>query len=245
MDKNYAKWFLTRVKRDIKKYDLINEGDRICLAVSGGEDSSALLFILSIIREHTDFPLPLHAVYIDLGWEMDISPLRVLCARVGIPLHVEKTVIARIVFERKQEKNPCSLCAKLRRGALHKAAQDLGCNKVALGHHLDDAIETFFLNWLQTGRLDTFRPHTFLSRRELFLIRPLIGLKKKTLASLGRRENLPSLQNPCPVVGETERETMEEIVSFIVSRYPEFYKRFVTSMDKSGLWSPLPHLTGK
>lgn len=244
LDKNYSKWFLTRVKRDIKKYHLIEEGDRVCLGVSGGEDSSALLYILSIIRHHSDFHLPLHAVFVDMGWEMDISPLQELCWRLEIPLHVEKTVIARIVFERRKEKNPCSLCAKLRRGALHKAAQQLDCNKVALGHHLDDAAETFFLNWLHSGRLDTFRPHTYLSRRELYLVRPMIGLTKKTLSSLARRENLPELKNPCPVAGQTERETMQEIVSFIISRHPNFYKRFVTSMNKIGLWSPVPHKTG-
>ncbi len=236
MNPNYSKWFLSTVKKTIIKYGMIREGDRIALGVSGGKDSSALLYILSLVRAHAPFPFSLQAIFVDLGWEMDFPSLEQYCSSLQIPFYREKTQIAKIVFEMRKEKNPCSLCAKLRRGALHKAAQDLGCNRVALGHHLDDAAETFFLNLLFSGRLDTFKPHTYLSRRDLYLIRPLIAVTQRTLASLVRIERLPVLSNPCPVAGETRRKEMGEIVHYFVSRYPVFYQRFITSMEKSNLW---------
>lgn len=219
---------------------MLKEGDQLALGVSGGKDSSALLYIMSLVHSQAPFPFSLQAIFVDMGWEMDVSPLKSLCARLGIPLHVEKTKIARIVFEVRREKNPCSLCAKLRRGALHKAAKELGCNRVALGHHLDDVIETFFLNLIFSGKMDTFKPHTYLSRQDLYLIRPLISITQRTVSSLVRLENLPVIKNPCPVAGETKRFEMSQITNFITSRYPSFYQRFVTSLEKSGIWPPQP-----
>ena len=236
LNPNYSKWFLSTVKKTIIKYGMIREGDNIALGVSGGKDSSALLYILSLVRAHAPFPFSLQAILVDLGWDSDFSSLEQYCSNLQIPFFIERTQIARIVFEIRKEKNPCSLCAKLRRGALHKAAQELGCNRVALGHHLDDAAETFFMNFLFTGRLDTFKPHTFLSRRNLYLIRPLIAVTQGTLSSLVRLEKLPVLKNPCPVAGETRRKEMSEIVRSFNSQYPVFYQRFLTSMEKSGIW---------
>jgi tRNA 2-thiocytidine biosynthesis protein TtcA len=236
LNPSYSKWFLSAVKRTIIKYGMIREGDKIALGVSGGKDSSALLYILSLVQAHAPFPFSLQAISVDMGWGMDYIPLESYCSSLGIPLAIEKTQIAKIVFEVRKEKNPCSLCAKLRRGALHKAAQELGCNRVALGHHLDDAAETFLMNFIFTGRLETFKPHTYLSRRDLFLIRPLIAITQKTLALLASLERLPVLDNPCPAAGETKREEMGEIVRYFASRYPVFYQRFITSMEKSGIW---------
>ncbi len=239
--RNYGKWFLSDVKRTIMRYDLIREGDKVALGVSGGKDSSALLYILSLVRDQAPFPFSLQAVFVDLGWGMDVSPLQEICRHLEIPLHVEKTVISRIVFERKKEKNPCSLCAKLRRGALNSTARKLDCNRVALGHHLDDALQTFFLNLFHSGKLDTFKPHTYLDKSEIHLIRPLIGIKEKTLSSLVQQENLPVVENLCPVAEETERKDMEEIVSFMLARYPKLHRRFLTAMEKSGTWPQGPH----
>ena len=219
---------------------MIREGDKIALGVSGGKDSSALLYILSLVCRYAPFPFSLQAILVDLGWDADFSSLEQYCSHLQIPFSIEKTQIARIVFEVRKEKNPCSLCAKLRRGALHKAAQELGCNKVALGHHLDDAAETFFMNFLFSGRLDTFKPHTFLNRRNLYLIRPLIGVTQRALYPLVRLEELPVLKNPCPVAGGTSRKEMGEIIRFLSSQYPFFYQRFLTSMEKSGIWTEKP-----
>ena len=242
MNRNYNRWFLTPVKKTIIKYGMLSEGDRLALGVSGGKDSSALLYIMSLVRSHAPFPFSMQAIFVDLGWEMDITPLEGLCSRLGIPFHVEKTRIARIVFEVRREKNPCSLCAKLRRGALHKAARELGCNRVALGHHLDDVIQTFFLNLIYTGKMETFKPHTYLSRQDLYLIRPLTSITQSTVSSLVRLENLPVIENPCPVSGKTKRQEMGEITKYITSRYPSFYQRFLTSLEKSGIWPAYPFI---
>jgi len=242
LKRNYGKWFLTPVKKTIIKYTMLKEGDRLALGVSGGKDSSALLYIMSLVRAHAPFSFSMLALFVDMGWEMDLSPLEKLCAQLGIPLHVEKTSISRIVFHARREKNPCSLCAKLRRGALHKAAKDLRCNRVALGHHLDDAVQTFFLNLIFAGKMDTFKPHTYLDRRDLYLIRPLIYLPQRTVSSLVKFEKLPVIKNPCPVAGRTRRAEMGEIVDFIVSRHPSFYQRFITSLENGGIWPTHPFL---
>ncbi len=239
LSRNDRKWFLTTVKKTIIKYAMLQEGDRVALGVSGGRDSSVLLYILSLVQSQAPFPFTLQAIFVDLGWEMDTAPLEDLCLRFKVPFHREKTLIQKIVFELRQEKNPCALCAKLRRGALHKAARDLGCNRVALGHHLDDALQTFFLNLIYSGRLETFKPNTYLDRRALYLIRPLINLPRHTIASLARRENLPVIKNPCPLAGETKRQEMSELVDYMVARYPFLYRRFSKSLEKGGLW-PLP-----
>jgi len=240
VNRNYSKWFLTPVKKTIIKYGMLKEGDQLALGVSGGKDSSALLYIMSLVQSQAPFPFSLRAIFVDMGWEMDTAPLEELCSKLGIPFHVEKTRIARIVFEVRREQNPCSLCAKLRRGALHNAAKELGCNRVALGHHLDDAIETFFLNLIFAGKMDTFKPNTYLSRQGLYLIRPLVTVTQPTVASLVRLEKLPVIKNPCPIAGETKRQEMGEITQFITARYPSFYQRFVTSLEKSGIWSAEP-----
>ena len=239
--RHHGKWFLSKVKQTIIQYDMIKKEDKIALGVSGGKDSSALLHIMSLVRDHAPFPFSLQAVFVDLGWGMDVSPIGEMCQALDIPLHVEKTLISRIVFERREEKNPCSLCAKLRRGALNKAAKKLGCNRVALGHHLDDVIQTFFLNLLHSGKLDTFKPHTYLDKSDIYLIRPLVGIREKTLSALALQENLPVVENLCPVADKTERKNMEEIVDFLVQRHPELYQRFLTAMEKGAIWPQGPH----
>lgn len=216
---------------------MLQKGDRVALGVSGGKDSSVLLYILSLIQSQAPFPFSLQAIFVDLGWGMDTSALENLCARLRVPFHREKTHIKRIVFDLRREKNPCSLCAKLRRGALHKAAQNLGCNRVALGHHLDDVFQTFFLNLIYSGRMETFKPCTYLDRRDLYLIRPLIYLNQRTISSLARWENLPEIKNFCPLAGETKRKEVGEIVDFIAARYPYIYQRFSRSLEKGGFWS--------
>lgn len=231
-NRRYNRWFLSTVKQTMIRYGMIKAGDKLAIGISGGKDSNALLYILSLIREQTPFLFSLHAVFVEMGWGVETAPMQALCSRLGIPLHVEQTRIGPIVFESRKEKNPCSLCAKMRRGALHSAAQKLGCNGVALGHHLDDAVETLLLNLIYSGRLDTFKPYTYLDRRDLKLIRPLICIPEKTLASLCQLENLPPLHNPCPAAGKTQRHEMREIVDFMRSRYPWIQQRFITALEK-------------
>jgi tRNA(Ile)-lysidine synthase TilS/MesJ len=238
LQKSDGKWFLTRVKQTIFNYRMIEAGDNVAVALSGGKDSGALLYILDLFRRHAPFSFTLQAIYVDLGWPVDMGPLFQYAESLQVPLHVEKTAIAKVVFEIRREKNPCSLCAKMRRGALHQAARQLGSNKVALGHHLDDAIETFLLNLVFTGSFDTFKPNTYLDRSNLYQIRPLIQIPGRTLAALARREKIPVIENPCPVSGKTKRHEMAALVEELTSRYPDLRQKFRSAFLGSPLWPP-------
>lgn len=243
MNKTHKKTIFTPVKKTVARYKMIEEGDRIAVGASGGKDSSSLLYILSALKRHLPYSFSVHAVLVHMGWQIDIALLEKFCKELGIPLHIEKTQIARVVFERKKEKNPCSLCAKLRRGYLHQAALKLGCNKVALGHHLDDALQTFFLNLIYTGNLSTFKPRTYLSKTGLTLIRPMVYLPQKTLLNLHRYHNLPVLENPCPAEDKTKRTDMEQLVNSLAGQYPGLHERFITAMENlkpEDFWYPLP-----
>lgn len=231
-----GKWFLTRVKQTIYRYRMIEDGDSVAVAVSGGKDSGALLYILQQFRRHAPFSFDLMAVYVDLGWPLKIAPLQRYADKLGIPLTVEQTAIGRIVFERRREKNPCALCSKMRHGALHQAALRLGANKVAIGHHLDDAIATFLLNLIYTGTLGTFKPRIYLDRSGLDLIRPLIQVPGQTLAALARRENIPVMENPCPVDEKTRRQEMALLLDELATRYPDLRQRFRSALQSSPFW---------
>lgn len=231
--KNYSKWFLTKVKHAILDYEMIEDGDKIAVGVSGGKDSMALLFILLLLKKWSNFKFDIFPVTVDLGFETDYSPIQNFCKTKKLPYYVEKTDIGKIVFDIRQESNPCALCANMRRGALHQTALKLGCNKVALGHHLDDVIETFFLNLCFTGRFATFKPKTYLDRTDLWLIRPLIFLHEETLEALAKREELPIVKNLCPADKNTRREDMKEFVELFSHRYPKIKERFLTALMKN------------
>lgn len=216
---------------------MIEEGDTVVAGLSGGKDSSALLYILKIFQKHAPFNFSLHALHVDLGWGVDTHPLYRLAERLEVPLHVEQTLISTIVFERRKEKNPCALCANLRRGAFNQAALRLGANKVALGHHLDDAVETFFMNLIIAGQMDTFKPAIFLERTGLTQIRPLVELTEETLDSLAQREKFPILENPCPVKDKTRRREMAELIENLATQYPDFRHKCRTALLNSPFWN--------
>lgn len=236
MRRSDGKWFLTRFKQTVYHYQMISSGDRVVVGLSGGRDSSVLLHLLHWFQRVSPLSFSLQAVYVDLGWDMDLSPLKEFAGSLHIPLQVERTAIAPLVFERRKEKNPCSLCANLRRGALNQAAQRLGAGKVALGHHLDDAIETFFLNLIYTGQMGTFKPTTFLDRTGITTIRPLIQIPGETIAALARREQLPELTNPCPVSGHTCRQEMKDLVKELSCRYPDLRQKIRAALAGSCFW---------
>jgi tRNA 2-thiocytidine biosynthesis protein TtcA len=231
-----GKWYLTRVKRIIYNFKMIGDGDRVAVGISGGKDSAALLFIMKQFQRHSPVKFELLPAYVNLGWTADTTPLENLAARFDLPLHVEETKIAKIVFETRKESNPCALCANMRRGALHQVALKLGCNKVALGHHLDDAIQTFMMNLIFTGHMDTFKPVTYLDRTDLHMIRPLITLPESVLASLARRENLPLFKNPCPVSGTTKRSEMDSLIEELSTRYPDLREKWRAALLSSHYW---------
>jgi len=232
-----SKWFLTRVKRTIYNFKMIEGGDRVAVGLSGGKDSSALLYILNLFRRHAPFDFDLQPIYVHLGWEVDLEPLHELARSMDVELHVEETAISKIVFETRKEKNPCALCANMRHGALHQAAKKFGCNRVALGHHLDDAIQTFMLNLIYTGRMDTFKPATYLDRAGLYQVRPLIQLPESTLIGLAKRERLPIVKNPCPVSDKTKRTEMEELLNEMARRYPDLREKWRAALKNSPFWN--------
>lgn len=237
-DKN-EKRSLTKVKQACKKYKMIEDKDRIAIGLSGGKDSSALLFIMHTIRRHLEEDFDIIPIYVDLGFGMDPAPIRDFARSFGYDLLVEKTDIREIVFDIRREKSPCALCAKMRKGALIDRAGRLGANKLALGHHLDDALETFFMNLLYTGKLASFPPTIYLDRKEVTLIRPMIYLTERVLSSLVEREGLLVVDNACPLDKKTKREEMKGLIAGLEKQYPDLKRKFLSAMenvDQAGIW---------
>lgn len=232
MNKNYGKWFLTKVKKAVIDYDMIQNNDHIAVGISGGKDSLALLFILDTLKKYSSLSFDITAVTIDLGWNMDFEPIKKLCNELKIPYKIVQTCIGKIVFDVRKEKNPCSLCSKMRRGALDNAAKELGANKVALGHHADDIIETLFLNLIFTARFSTFDPKTFLSRKKITIIRPLIYLDEKTVSSIASYKKLPVIQNLCPASNKTKRHDIKQLVTHANQIFPRARQNLITALKK-------------
>lgn len=202
------------------EYNMIKDGDRIAVGVSGGKDSLALLCALAGMRDFYPKKFELCAVTVDMGFEgCSFAEVQELCSRLGVEYSIVKTEIAKIIFDYRKENNPCSLCARMRRGVLHNEALRLGCSRVALGHHADDVIDTFMLNTFFEGRLASFQPVTYLSRTGLYLIRPLILAPEKEIAGFARKAKLPVVESLCPANKNTEREEMKKLVADLDHRY--------------------------
>ena len=205
---------LSFVRRAVDDYGMIDEGDKIAVGVSGGKDSLTLLAALAEMRRFYPKKYDVVAITIDMGFEGgDFSEISEFCRRLHVDYHVVKTDIAKIIFDVRKEPNPCSLCAKMRRGSLHAEAVSMGCNKVALGHHYDDAVETFMMNMFFEGRLGCFSPVSYLSNRKITLIRPLLYATEKDISYFSRRANLPVAVSLCPEDHATERENMKKLLS--------------------------------
>ncbi len=209
-----TKRILSYTRRAVDDYSMIQEGDRIAVGVSAGKDSLTLLCALAELRRFYPQRFALCAITVDMGFDgTDFSPIADLCRELDVPYTVVPTQISKIIFDVRKEKNPCSLCAKMRRGALHSAAKELGCNKVALGHHLDDVVETFMLNLFFEGRLGCFQPVTYLSRMDLHLIRPMIYMPEKDVRYFANSVTLPVIPSPCPADGNTQREEIKQLLA--------------------------------
>ncbi len=213
------------VRRCDADFGLTADGDRIAVGLSGGKDSLALLYALAAYKRFCPNKYELCAVVIDAGAGADFSPLDPLCQSLDVPLHIVRTEIAPIVFEARKEKNPCSLCAKMRRGALDGKLNELGFNTLALGHNADDMVETFLLGMMYEGRLNTLQPKSYLDRSGIKLIRPLLYVREKETAAFVKDVGAPIIVNPCPANGLTKREVMKSVIDKMCDVTPDAFER--------------------
>ena len=205
---------LSHVRRAVDDYEMIKEGDKIAVGVSAGKDSLTLLCALAELRRFYPKKFELIAITVDMGFEgADFSAISKLCEELDVPYHIIPTEISKVIFDVRKEKNPCSLCAKMRRGALYGGARDLGCTSVALGHHFDDVVETFMLNLFYEGRIGCFQPVTYLSNTGITMIRPMIYMPEKDVRYFASKAELPISKVKCPADGNTEREEMKKLLA--------------------------------
>lgn len=218
-----------------QQYDMIKEGDRIAVGVSGGKDSIALLAAMADLRRFYPEKFELVAITLDPrfgGDDADYSAIEELCKKLDVEYIIKRTQLAEVIFDIRKESNPCSLCARMRRGALHDAAKAAGCNKIALGHHLDDVAETFIMNLFNGGTLDCFMPVTYLSRKDIYMIRPMIFARESDCARVVRRENLPVVKSKCPADGTTERQEVKEFLNSLEKKYGNVREKILGAMQR-------------
>lgn len=229
------------IRRACEDFHLIEDGDIVAVGVSGGKDSLLLLYALSLYRKFAPQRFELKGLTLTMGLEpFDTSKVAALCEKLGVEYTVRPTEIGRIIFEERHEKNPCSLCAKMRRGALNDLAKECGCNKVALGHHRDDALETLLLCLLHEGRIHTFHPKSYLSKADLTVIRPMVYLPEKHIIHVAREMQLPIIPSPCPANGATEREEMKYLLDSLCKLYPNAREMMLSALQNEaqyGLWN--------
>ncbi|MDO5345972.1 MAG: ATP-binding protein [Lachnospiraceae bacterium] len=219
------------VRKAMDEYGLIEEGDRIAIGISGGKDSLALLYALSGIQRYYPKHFELQAITVSLGFEnFRLEPIKALCADLQVPYTVVETEIGPIIFDERNESNPCSLCAKMRKGALNTRAKELGCNKIAYAHHKDDVVETMLLSLIYEGRFYSFSPKTYLDRMDLTVIRPMIFVEEADVIGFRNKYQLPVAKNPCPADGHTKREYAGQLLRQITRENPGAKERMFTAV---------------
>lgn len=212
---------LSLTRQAVDTYHMIDSGDHIAVGISGGKDSLTLLYALANLRRFYPQPFSLSAITVDLGFgNMDLEPVKALCSRFSVPYRIIPTEIGKIIFEARKESNPCSLCARMRKGALNQAALELGCNKIAYAHHKDDVVETMLLSMLYEGRFYSFPPYTSLDRTGLSVIRPLMFVSEAEIKGFRNKYNLPVCKNPCPADGKTRREFVKNLTKALNQQVP-------------------------
>ncbi len=227
---------LSHVRKAVDDYSLIDEGDSIAVGISGGKDSLTLLYALNSLKRFYPNHFDIHAVTVDLGFNnLDLDPICSLCDFLNVQYTIIHTEIAKIVFEDRKETNPCSLCAKMRKGAINEKIKELGCNKVAYAHHKDDVVETMLLSLIYEGRFHTFAPKTYLDRMDLTVIRPLLYVKEADVVGFTNKMNLPVCKSPCPADGNTKREYAKELLRDLEHENPGTRERMFTAVANSGI----------
>lgn len=232
------KKLLSLTRAAIDKYNMISEGDKIAIGISGGKDSLALLLAMAKIRDFYPQKFDIVAITLDYrfnGEKGDYSQIKALCDELKVEYVVKETNLWQVIFEERKETNPCSLCAKMRRGILHDTAKEYGCNKIALGHHLDDAAETFMMNLLNGGTIFCFSPVSYLSKKDLYLIRPMIFLFEKDIENAAKRLELPIVKSKCPADKVTERQNVKELLAQLEKDYPQLRQKIVGAMQSGNI----------
>ncbi len=239
LDIKQMKKILSRMRMAVEKYGMIMPGDKIAVGVSGGKDSLVLLAALAEMRRFADYSYDVIAITVDNGAvpaERDLfGPVSAYCAELDIRHEIIRTEISEIVFNVRREENPCSLCAKLRRGALHNAAEELGCTALALGHHLDDVAETYMMNIILAGRAGCFCPEMTYENSGIRLIRPFVYLREGEINGFASSANLPVIEKICPVDGDTERQHFKELLRQEDIRHRGVYTRILGALERSGV----------
>lgn len=222
------------VRKAVEEYDMIQDGDRVAVGISGGKDSLVLLGALASLSRFYPKKFSVLGLTLDMGYKSDYSKIKAFCESYGVEHKVKYTNIKEIIFDDRKESNPCSLCAKMRRGALNDFAIENNCNRVALGHHNDDVLETFFLSLLYEGRINCFSPVTYLDRTDIYQIRPLIFAREGDIKGVVKRLDVPVLESSCPANGNTKRQDMKELISRIDKETnPGFKRRLFTAIKTS------------
>lgn len=227
-----------KVRAAVEKYDMIQAGDQIAVGVSGGKDSLFLLCALQELSQYYPRHFSVTAITADPcfgGEETDFSQVEALCQRLGIPYILKRTDLGPLIFGEMKEKNPCSMCAKMRRGILHNICVENGFNKIALGHHFDDAVQTFFMNLCYGGKLGCFSPKSYLSRKDITMIRPLIFCQEREIQNAAARMELPVVKSRCPADGVTARKDAAELLARLEKQFPDIKMKVMGAMQRSGL----------
>lgn len=228
---------LGQVRRCVEDYHMIDAGDVVAVGVSGGKDSLVTLTALARLRAFYPIPFTVRAITLETGAPgMSFDAVADLCRQLEVPYTRIQVPVYDIVFNERKEKNPCSLCAKLRRGSLNTALTDLGIRKIALGHHYDDAIETLLMNLLFEGRIGCFQPVTYLDRTGITQIRPLLYCREEEIRRVVRRLELPVVENPCPANGHSRRQEVKELIAGLEGRYPDIKQKLFGSLQRYPLY---------
>lgn len=232
---------LSYMRKAVNDYHMISDGDKIAVGISGGKDSLMLLTLLAAYQKFSEHNFELCGITVDMGFkENAYQPIADYCEQLGVPYYVEKTDIAEIIFDVRKEKNPCSLCAKMRRGALNSKINELGYNKLALGHHKNDVVETFLLSLTYEGRLSTMQPISYMSRSGVTLIRPMVYIDERDI--VGAARELPVCKNPCPSDKHSERETMKDVLKELSAKDPSISTKIANAImhpERYNLWNKI------
>lgn len=229
---------LSRVRAAVSDYGMIEDGDKIAVGVSGGKDSLMLLKVLCELKRFHSAKFELVAITLDMrfnGEDGDFSEIKKMCDEYGVEYVVKPTDLYEIIFNIRKEQSPCSLCSRMRRGILHDTAKELGCNKIALGHHLDDAAETFMMNLLIESRIGCFAPVTYLSRKDITMIRPMVYVREREIEQSLERISLPVIKSACPANEHTKREDAKILLRELSKEYGDVPERIVGALQRGAI----------